>query len=147
MTTPSTPTKTTTNLDDAIATYSNAAYDKFYAAETKIAAANTPEAADAAQRELTSAFTQLSAAAQIQAEQRDRAGFGAVVDLMETTTDAAANISAKLVTLLHADPGDPGRPPAADYQLIDELKTTLDVLARLSPSAVFTSSGDSTKSG
>jgi hypothetical protein len=143
MTTPATPSKITTNFDTAIATYSDAAYDLFYAVQPETAGGPIPPET---QSQLTGALAQLSGAAHMQAEQRNRAGFDAVVDLMETTTDAAAKISAKLVTLLHADPGDPGRPQAADYQLIDELKATLDVLARLSPSTVWTAPRDSTKS-
>jgi hypothetical protein len=145
MTTPATSTKTTTNFDDAIATYSNDAYGAFYAAQAAVVA--RPVTADTAQSELMGALTQLSGAARMQAEQRNRAGFDAVVDLMTTTADAAAKVGGKLVTLLHADPGDHGVPLATDYQLIDELKATLDVLARLSPSAVWAAPGDSTKSG
>jgi hypothetical protein len=145
MTTPATPTKITTNLDDAVATYSDAAYALFYTAQAGIVA--RPITPETAQSELMGAFTQLSGAAHMQAEQRNRAGFEAVVDLMETTADAAGKISAKLVTLLHAESGDQGLPQPTDYDLIDELKSSLDVLARLSPSAVWTAPGDSTSSG
>lgn len=146
MSTPTTPTKTTTNFDEAIRTYSDAAYDLFYNAQAELdAPPPTAEAAETAQSELMGAFTQLSGAAHMQSEQRNRDGFDAVVELMKTTADAAGKISTKLVGLLHADA--PGAPAASDYQLIDELKDTLDVLARLSPSAVWTAPSGSTRSG
>ena len=79
----------------------------------------------------------------MQSEQRNRAGFDAVVDLMKTTADAAGKISTRLVGLLHAE--DNGAP--TDYAHINALRDTLDVLARLSPSDVWTAPSRSTKGG
>jgi hypothetical protein len=140
MTTLTAPTETTTNFDDAIAAYSTDAERWFQDARDALPAREVD--AETAETDVVSAFTQLSAAARMQFEQRSRVGFDAVVDLMEATADAGAKISAKLVTLLHAEPGDAGQPQAADYKLIDELRTALDVLSRLSPSAVWTAPGD-----
>jgi hypothetical protein len=142
MTTSATLTNITTNFDDAIAMYSDDARDLFSNARAAIPA--HPITADTAESELIGAFTQMSGAALMQYQQRSRAGFDAVVDLMETTADAAGKISAKLVTLLHAEPSDPDQPQAGDYKLIDELKASLEVLSRLSPSAVWTAPGGAT---
>ena len=147
MTTAPTPTVITKNLDDAILTFSNDARSQYYKAHDTIATNPGAAAMEAAQKELMGAFAQLSTAARLESDQRDRVGFAAVVKLMHTTADAADKISTKLVGLLRAEPGGTGVPLTSDYQLISELRNALDVLARLSPSAVWTAPRSSPKSG
>jgi hypothetical protein len=136
------PTATVTpNFDGAIAAYSDAARKAFDDARLLVPARSITK--ESAESELLAAFTQLSSAALMQDQERSRAGLDAVVALMQTTADAAAKVSDRLVTLLLAAPSDPNQPQTVDFTLVDELKATLDVLARLSPSAVWTASGNS----
>ena len=147
MITPPTSAVAMKNLDDAILTFSKDARSQYYKAHDTIAANPNAAALEAAQKELMGAFAQLSSAARLESDQRDRDGFAAVVKLMHTTADAADKISAKLVGLLRAEPGDTGQPQPNDYQLIGALTNVLDVLARLSPSVVWTAPRSSPKSG
>jgi hypothetical protein len=147
MTTPPALTVAMKNLDDAIVTLSNDARSQYYKAHDTIAGNPDATALVAAQKELTSAFSQLSTAARLESDQSDRDGFAAVVKLMHSTADAADKVSAKLVGLLRAEPGDTAQPQPGDYQLISELVNVLDVLARLSPSAVWTTPRSAPKSG
>jgi hypothetical protein len=146
MTTPPALAVAMKNLDDAIVTFSNDARSQYYKAHDTIANNPGTAALEAAQKELMGAFAQLSTAARLESDQSDRDGFAAVVKLMHSTADAADKVSAKLVGLLRAEPGDTAQPQPNDYQLISELINVLDVLARLSPSAVWTTPRSSSKS-
>ena len=135
--TPLTPrTDLTKNFDEVLEGYGADARKRYNEARAVPPAAPALTAATAGE-ELMSAFTRLSVANQLQSDQRSRAGFDAVVDLMKTTADSAHQISELLVSALKANP--------RDAALIDSLRDALDVLARLSPSAVWTASSGSAK--
>jgi hypothetical protein len=132
--------KATTNLDTAITTYSDDANDLYNAVHD--AAVVVPpilpltDAAKTAQNQLQSAFTQLTTAASMEADQTDRAGLAAVVQLMQTTADSAKKISTKLEKLLRV--AENTTPTTAEYAHINALTSALSVLAQLSPSDVWT---------
>src|SRR5690349_5542985 len=121
----------TSNFNEALEAYSDAAKASMDAVQG--------QTTDEAETQRMAGFTQLSGAAQLQFDQRNRAGFDAVVDLMTTTAEAAEKITTQLVIRLHADPNTPG-PTPTDYTLVNELRQTLEVLAQLSPSGVWTAS-------
>jgi hypothetical protein len=135
------PKNVTTNFDAAIGMFSDHAHDAFIAAWGALSDPDIPK--DTAEGQLVAALAQLSAASSMKLQQRSQAGFDAVVDLMRTTAKAADDVRKILIPLLQRDSGHLGDP---EYRLIDELKSTLDVLARLSPSAVWASAGGSASS-
>jgi hypothetical protein len=142
---PQSPTDVTKNLDTALTTYSNDARAHYDGAHTKLNSSPQPtgDTLKALQGELMGAFSQLSNAARVQADESERAGMAAVVQLMQATADVAEKVCTKLVTVLHADPGDSGQPTQTEFQFIDRLTSTLQALAELSPSAVWSSSAAS----
>jgi hypothetical protein len=153
MTTTPTPSTTADNLNHAIETYSNDALQLYDDSEAGAHVQLGPNATDkekadlkAAQGQHAGAFSQLATAASMDSDQRSRDGFAAVVRLMQTTADAADNVSRKLVDVLHAGPNDTASPAAADYQLIASLTEALHVLAELSPSQVWTGTSQSSGS-
>ena len=148
MTTAPTPSSTATNLNDAIATYSSDARTLYDDSHAGALARPGPGATDeqkaaikAAQSEHAAAFSQLATAASMESEQVGRAGYAAVVRLMQVTADAADKVSTKLVGVLHAEPNDVAA--VTDYQLIASLTEVLRVLAELSPSQVWTGTSQS----
>jgi hypothetical protein len=140
MTTPP-PTTPMEHLNSAIATYSDDA-SRLYTNVHHTAVHVPPidpvtDDVKKAQTNLQSAFTQLTTAASMQAEQTDRAGLAAVVKLMQTTADSAETISGLLITQLQAhQPGS--NPPTDYYNVVSALTSALGVLAQLSPSQVWT---------
>jgi len=125
-------TTVTTNLEASIATYSTDARTLYTKAHDDIQTAKD-EALKAAQTRLASAFAQLSTAASLQADQADRIGLAAVMQLMETVADSADKLTKKLLTLLKADQA--GVTMSVDERaLADRVTTALGVLAQLSPS-------------
>lgn len=131
--------KAMTNLDEAIGTYSDDATDLYGSAHKVILGNPLPDPATVkdAQNQLAGAFSQLGTAAKMEADQIDRAGLAAVVQLMQTTADSAQKISNRLVTVL--EDHKPGTAPPPDYyNVVNALTSALGVLAQLSPSAVWT---------
>lgn len=150
MTTTPMPSTTAQNLNHAIETYSSDARTLYDDSEAGAHVQLGPNATDkekadlkAAQSEHAGAFSQLATAASMESDQVGRAGFAAVVRLMQATADAADKVGTKLVSVLHAEPNDAGAPAAADYQLIASLTEALRVLAELSPSHVWTATSQS----
>jgi hypothetical protein len=127
------------NLDAAIATYSDDATSLYDSAHKVALGTLPPDPATVkdAQNQLAGAFSQLGTAAKMEADQIDRAGLAAVVQLMQTTADNAEKISNTLVTVLQSH--QPGTAPPTDfYPVVNALTSALGVLAQLSPSAVWT---------
>ena len=151
----------TTRLDESIDDYSTDGREAFIKARTALAGARTeltrikaltPPADEKAikeqeatvkkaQEELSSALSQTSSAARLQGEQTDRAGFAAVVQLMQATAAATEAICTKIVSLAHADGQDSSPPDDTDLDSINALTLALRALAELSPTAVWTKEG------
>jgi hypothetical protein len=142
------PTETAKNLNDVILQYSKDArwtYDHTHdkaqrppstAADKDAAAKEDHETAEA-QKQNGAAFSQLVSAASLESEQRGRAGYAAVVQLMQTTSETADRVCQKLIGLLHAGLNDNARPADADIPLIAAFTDVLRALAELSPDAIW----------
>jgi hypothetical protein len=133
-----TPPKAMANLDAAITAYSDDASTLYDSARnvTGVIPSASADVKDA-QNQLAGAFSQLGTAASMKADQIDRDGLAAVVQLMQTTADSAERISKLLVALLESH--QPGTALPTDfYPVTNALTSALGVLAQLSPSAVWT---------
>ena len=138
------PPAATANLDAAIENYSNQANAQYQDAQTvidrlslvaELSDAQKQELSDA-EKQLAGAFSQLTTAATLQADQTDRAGFSAVVRLMEATAENATAISGTMTSLAR----NAGTTPTpALMNLINTLTSALEALAELSPSDAWTS--------
>jgi hypothetical protein len=132
-------------LNGAIDSFSTVGNQQFSKAYQKLVPNEPTEAVrKAAQADLASALSQISSAARLQAEQTDRAGFAAVVKLMQTTADTTDSICKKLLNLAGAEPPNNTAPTTGQFQLIAALTQALQVLAQLSPVAVWIKDGRST---
>ena len=142
----------TTRLDESIDDYSTdgrTAYTRARTELTRLKALPTPTEEEAkkdheallkkAQEELSGALSQTSSAARLQREQTDRAGFEAVVQLMEATAKATEAVCTKILSLAHAE--DANIPIPTELAAIDTLTDVLRALSELSPTAVWTKEG------
>lgn len=130
-----------TRLMDALKSYSSAASSLYSStfddAHAEATANLTLDQIQRAQGRNAAAFSQLVTAAKLESEQNGRAGYLAVVQLMQKTADTADKVCTKLVTLLHAAPGDNAVPQASDVPVIAAYSDALRALGELSPDAVW----------
>lgn len=125
------------NFDEAIGMFSDDArtlYDeaRVVADPARLRKHDEPDSDEVkfAQSQLERALSQMVSAATLQAQETDRAGFAAVVKLMETTAERADVISSRLIN-------------ETDASMINALSNALAALAQLSPSEVWTKQGAS----
>ena len=145
---PTTNPTAASHLIDALTSYSNTAATTYASTlerahdEPKTSGTADEKAEDEkqiqrAQAMNASAFSQLATAAKLESEQHGRAGYLAVVQLMQTTADTAKNVCVKLEALLHATPGDAVLPQTADVPVINALADVLRALGELSPDSTW----------
>lgn len=144
---PTTNPTPTSNLIDALTSYSSTALTTYSSTLVKAHAEPTGGNAEQkaedenliqrAQAKNASAFSQLATAAKLESEQHGRAGYLAVVQLMQTTADTAKKVCAKLEAVLHATAGDTALPQTADVPVINAFADVLRALAELSPDSIW----------
>ena len=131
----------------AIQTYTSDAKSLFDAGHRALTPGGPPlpppssdDATKRAQGTMGAGFSQLGQAAKMESEQAGRAGYAAVVKLMQSTADAADGIGKRLVAIVGTPTaGTTTYPPfdSADLPLIQALTEALRALAQLSPAAVW----------